>query len=130
VAGLAAQPVPCHLRPGQCRGLADADRVVPDRRGDRRAGAVAGPPLVADDLRARGGVFRLDRDRLLRLADARHALFLAVATVFTLQAVLLVVAGIVRRDLVIRPRWDLASGLGAVFISSALIGAGALDVSW
>jgi hypothetical protein len=34
------------------------------------------------------------------------------ATVFTLQAVLLVVAGIVRSDLVIRPRWDLASGSG------------------
>lgn len=44
------------------------------------------------------------------------------ATVFTLQAVLLVVAGIVRSDLVIRPRWDLASGLGAVFIAYALIG--------
>ena len=44
------------------------------------------------------------------------------ATMFTLQAVLLVVAGIVRSDLVIRPRWDLASGLGAVFIAYALIG--------
>jgi len=44
------------------------------------------------------------------------------AAVFTLQAVLLVVAGIVRKDLVIRPRWDLASGLGAVFIAYALIG--------
>ena len=44
------------------------------------------------------------------------------ATVFTLQAVLLVVAGTVRRDLVIRPRWDLSSGLGAVFIAYALIG--------
>ena len=44
------------------------------------------------------------------------------AAVFTLQAVLLVVAGIVRNDLVIRPRWDLASGLGAAFIGYALIG--------
>ena len=44
------------------------------------------------------------------------------ATVFTLQAVLLVVAGTVRRDLVIRPRWDLSSGLGAVLIAYALIG--------
>ena len=44
------------------------------------------------------------------------------AAVFTLQAVLLVVAGIVRRNLVIRPRWDLSSGLGAVFIAYALIG--------
>ena len=44
------------------------------------------------------------------------------AAVFTLQAVLLVVAGIARRDLVIRPRWDLSSGLGAVFIAYALIG--------
>jgi hypothetical protein len=44
------------------------------------------------------------------------------ATVFTLQAALMVTAGIVRRDLVIRPRRDLASGLGAVFIAYALIG--------
>jgi hypothetical protein len=44
------------------------------------------------------------------------------AAVFTLQAVLLVVVGVARRDLVIRPRWDLASGLGAVFIAYALIG--------
>jgi len=44
------------------------------------------------------------------------------ATVFTLQAVLLVVAGVARSDLVIRPSWDLASGLGAVFIAYALIG--------
>jgi Family of unknown function (DUF6064) len=44
------------------------------------------------------------------------------ATVFTLQAVLLVVAGIARRDLVIRPRWDLSSALGGVFIAYALIG--------
>jgi Family of unknown function (DUF6064) len=46
----------------------------------------------------------------------------AWAVVFTLQAVLLVVTGAVRRDLVIRPRWDLSSGLGAVFIAYALIG--------
>jgi Family of unknown function (DUF6064) len=44
------------------------------------------------------------------------------AAVFMLQAVLLVVAGVVRRDLVIRPRWDLSSGLGGVFIAYALIG--------
>ena len=44
------------------------------------------------------------------------------AAVFTLQAVLLVVAGIVRRDLVFGPGWNLASGLGAVFIGYALIG--------
>ena len=44
------------------------------------------------------------------------------AGVFTLQAVLLVVAGIARSDLVIRPRRDLSSGLGAVFIAYALIG--------
>jgi len=44
------------------------------------------------------------------------------AGVFTLQAVLLVVAGIVRSDLVIRPRWDLSGGLGAAFIAYALIG--------
>jgi Family of unknown function (DUF6064) len=46
----------------------------------------------------------------------------AWASVFTLQAVLLVVAGIVRHDLVIRPRWDLASGVGAALIAFALIG--------
>jgi len=44
------------------------------------------------------------------------------AAVFTLQAVLLVVAGVLRSDLVIRPRWDLASGVGAVFIVYSLIG--------
>ena len=44
------------------------------------------------------------------------------ASVFTLQAVLLVVAGVVRSDLVIRPGWGLASWLGAVFIAFALIG--------
>jgi hypothetical protein len=44
------------------------------------------------------------------------------AAVFTLQALLLVLAGVARRDLVIQPRWDLASGLGAVFIAYALIG--------
>lgn len=38
------------------------------------------------------------------------------ATLFTLQAVLLVVAGVVRRDLVIRPQWGLTSVLGAAFI--------------
>jgi hypothetical protein len=35
---------------GQRRGLADADRVVPGRGGGRRAGAVAGAPLLAADL--------------------------------------------------------------------------------
>jgi len=44
------------------------------------------------------------------------------AAIFTLQAVLLVIAGVVRSDLVIRPRKNLASGLGAVFIAYALIG--------
>lgn len=44
------------------------------------------------------------------------------AGVFTVQAVLLVAAGVVRRDLVIRPRWDVSSGLGGVFIAYALIG--------
>jgi len=44
------------------------------------------------------------------------------AAVFTLQAVLLVVAGVVCSDLVIRPRKDLASGLGALFIAYALVG--------
>jgi hypothetical protein len=46
----------------------------------------------------------------------------AWAGVFTAQAVLLAVAGVARRDLVIRPRRDLSSGLGAVFIAYALIG--------
>jgi hypothetical protein len=46
----------------------------------------------------------------------------AWAAVFTTQAVLLVVAGVARRDLVIRPRRDVSSGLGAVFLGYALIG--------
>lgn len=43
------------------------------------------------------------------------------AAAFILEAILLLVAGIVRRDLVFAPRWDLASVLGAVFISYALV---------
>ena len=43
------------------------------------------------------------------------------AATFILEAVLLLVAGIVRRDLVIAPRWNLASVLGAVFILYALV---------
>ena len=46
----------------------------------------------------------------------------AWAAVFTLQAVLLLAAGVARSDLVIRPRRDLASVLGGVFIAYALIG--------
>jgi len=45
----------------------------------------------------------------------------AWAAVFSLQAVLLLVAGVARSDLVIRPRRDLASLLGAAFIGYALI---------
>ncbi len=43
------------------------------------------------------------------------------AAVFILEATLLLVAGIVRRDLVFAPRWDLASVLGAVFMFYALV---------
>src|SRR5215469_5367309 len=37
------------------------------------------------------------------------------AIVFTLEAILFVVAGIVRNDLVFAPRWNLSSVLGALF---------------
>jgi uncharacterized protein DUF6064 len=43
------------------------------------------------------------------------------AATFILEALLLLVAGIVRRDLVFAPRWDLASVLGAVFILYTLV---------
>jgi len=43
------------------------------------------------------------------------------ATTFILEAILLLVAGIMRRDLVFAPRWDLASVLGAIFISYTLV---------
>lgn len=43
------------------------------------------------------------------------------AAAFILEAILLLVAGIVRYDLVIAPRWDLASVLGTVFILYALV---------
>jgi hypothetical protein len=43
------------------------------------------------------------------------------ATTFILEAILFLVAGIVRRDLVIAPRWDLSSVLGAVFMFYALV---------
>ncbi|HEV2459390.1 MAG TPA: DUF6064 family protein [Ktedonobacterales bacterium] len=40
---------------------------------------------------------------------------------FLLEAILLLVAGIVRRDLVFAPRWNLSSVLGAVFMFYALV---------
>jgi Family of unknown function (DUF6064) len=43
------------------------------------------------------------------------------AAVFILEAILLLVAGLVRRDLVFAPRWNLASVLGAVFMFYALV---------
>ncbi len=45
----------------------------------------------------------------------------AWAAVFTLEAVLVLVAGVVRSDLVFRPRWNLASALGGAFIRYALV---------
>ena len=44
-----------------------------------------------------------------------------LAAAFILEGILFLVAGIVRRDLVIAPRWDLASVLGAVFILYTLV---------
>jgi hypothetical protein len=47
------------------------------------------------------------------------------AVAFILEAILFLVAGLVRRDLVFAPRfdrWDLASALGAIFIAYALVG--------
>ncbi|MGO8948222.1 MAG: DUF6064 family protein [Ktedonobacterales bacterium] len=41
--------------------------------------------------------------------------------VFILEAVLLLFAGIVRRDLMISPRWNLASVLGGLFMGYALV---------
>jgi hypothetical protein len=43
------------------------------------------------------------------------------AATFILEALLFLVAGIVRRDLVIAPRWDLSSVLGAVFMLYAIV---------
>lgn len=43
------------------------------------------------------------------------------AAVFIVEAILLLVAGIVRRDLVFAPRWNLSSALGALFILYALV---------
>ncbi len=43
------------------------------------------------------------------------------AATFILEALLFLVAGIVRRDLVIAPRWDLSSVLGAVFMFYGLV---------
>jgi Family of unknown function (DUF6064) len=42
--------------------------------------------------------------------------------VFILEAILFLVAGIVRRDLVFAPRWDLFSVLGAVVMGIGLVG--------
>ena len=43
------------------------------------------------------------------------------AAVFVLEAVLVLVAGVVRHDLVIAPRWNIASVLGGVFMGYALV---------
>ena len=43
------------------------------------------------------------------------------AAVFILEAILLLVAGVVRRELVFAPRWNLSSALGAVFMLYALV---------
>lgn len=44
------------------------------------------------------------------------------AAVFTLEGILFLVTGLVRRDPVFAPRWDLASVLGALFMCFALVG--------
>ncbi len=44
------------------------------------------------------------------------------ATTFILEAILFLVAGIVRHDLVFAPRWNLSGVLGAVVISVGLVG--------
>jgi len=43
------------------------------------------------------------------------------AAIFILEAILFVVAGIVRHDLVFAPRWNLSSVLGALFMFYALV---------
>jgi hypothetical protein len=43
------------------------------------------------------------------------------AAVFILEAILFLVAGLVRRDLVFAPRWNLSSVLGALFMLYALV---------
>ena len=43
------------------------------------------------------------------------------AAAFILEAILFLVAGIVRRDLVFAPRWNLSSVLGALFMFYALV---------
>ncbi len=43
------------------------------------------------------------------------------AAIFILEAILFVVAGLLRRDLVFAPRWNLSSVLGAVFMFYALV---------
>jgi len=55
------------------------------------------------------------------VADSGISLNWLWAAVFVLEAVLLLFAGLVRRDLVIAPRWDLASILGGAFIAYSLI---------
>jgi hypothetical protein len=43
------------------------------------------------------------------------------AAAFIVEAILLLAAGVVRRDLVFAPRWNVASALGAVFMFYALV---------
>ena len=105
-----AQRVPGHVRSKQRRGLARSDHLVRGCAGDSRTCA---PPHGCD--------FRMDRDRLLRVAQPRNEPLVGLAAVFSLEAVLLLVAGVARSALVIRPRRDLPSLLGAAFIGYALI---------
>jgi hypothetical protein len=54
--------------------------------------------------------------------DNRMHLAWVWAATFILEAILYLVAGIVRRDLVFAPRWNLSGVLGAVVMSVGLVG--------
>jgi len=56
------------------------------------------------------------------LIDSGMHLAWVWATTFILEAILFLVAGIVRHDLVFAPRWNLSGVLGAVVISVGLVG--------
>lgn len=69
-----------------------------------------------------GGLLGVDRDRILRLAESRLRAVRGVGRVFTLQGLLLAIAGSQGWDLVIQVRRDTSSAVGAPFISYALVG--------
>ena len=116
------------IRARKCCDLADAVRLVRQRCGHDRPRVLAEASLEPVDRPARRNLLRLGGivyfgviDSSMGVLDGVINLAWLWAAIFILAAILFLVAGIVRRDLVIAPRWDLSSVLGALFMCYALV---------